>query len=245
MIFLWNHHWFPSLKYPLIITICRSVNNYFNEFFASFLFLIFGIQFFKYVLLSTIRFLHLSLSLSLWYSLLFLSPMFVPSFHSICLSFFLSSSFPTLSLSSVFLPSHRLLQILISSSLPSSVLLIFFVFLSPHLSCSIFLSLVRLTVSPSVSSRFSLSLHPCISFYIYLFHFTLSVSMFPSLCSFNFSLPPRFIFSSVTFSLKPSVSLPFPVFFQPSLLFSSLPKTKSLSIIIVCIFFKSFLRCLQ
>lgn len=179
MIFLWNHHWFPSLKCPFIITICRSINNYFNEFCKIFIFDISKYTiFFKYVSLSTIRFLHHTLSL--WYSLLFLSPMFVPSIHSVCLSFLSSSFLHLLSLSpsSVFLLSRRLLQILISSSPPFC--LAHFLCLSLSLSILLYFSLTSL-VYPFCLSRLSLYRFVFLSTFI----FFVSLSLYPCFLLFH------------------------------------------------------------
>lgn len=174
MIFLWNHHWFPSLKYPLIITICRSVNNYFNEFFASFLFLIFGIQFFKYVLLSTIRFLHLSLSLSLVFS--FVSFSYVCSFLSFHLPVFFSVFFLPHTFSLFCLPSFSPSSPNLDQFLSPLICLAHFLCLSLSSSVLLYFSLT------SSAYRFSVCLVPFLSFSTSLYLFLhLSIS-FHSLC---------------------------------------------------------------
>ncbi|CAE1332453.1 unnamed protein product [Acanthosepion pharaonis] len=193
----------------------------------------------KYVPLSTIRFLHHSLVLVFS----FVSFSYDCSFHSFRLPvffiFFLPP--PSLSFSLFCLPSVSPSSPNLDQFLSLLICLAHFLCLSLSLSVLLYFSLTSLVYNFCLSVRFSLSLYMLVflSTFIYFVSLSLSLSMFSSLRSFNFSLPPRFIFFSVTFSLKSSASLPF----RP--LFSPLPKTKSLSIIIVCIFFKSFLRCLQ
>ena len=183
--------------------------------------------------------LSLSLSLSLFYPRLSLSP--VPIFLSLSnpgLSSYLYLSLPPTPVFLIFL-SHTLSLFLsfLSFSLPSRFLSLFFLTLisfSRSLSLSLSLSPIPVSFSFSFSNPyFSLS-HSCLSFHLFSLSSLSSSSFSPTDVSLCIFVSPLSLLLPPCGSLSPSLFLPFSLppmshFLYPSLSFSLTPVSLSLS----------------